>query len=124
MTLPIVQRRYADVIALWPGDERAKVCFSIEGNRVIVTDITRGGLPKGSGGSMVANALRVHGERTQPAHIRAANVLDKEAAFGIDSMAVLTDVIKRAAALLGGTVVATRQGQDLGKRWVEIDVRY
>ena len=124
MKNPTVQRRYDDYIALWPGDQRAKVCFSIEGNRAIVTDVTRGGLPKGSAGQMIAAAFQDHQILIKPAHIRAMNVLDKKKQFGRSSTALLTDVITRAAVALGGTVIGSRMGKFRGKVWVEVDVRY
>jgi hypothetical protein len=124
MVIPIVQQRYDDYIALWPGDRLAKVCFSIDGDRVTVTDVTRGGQAKGTGGDMIAAAIGAHGRPRRPAHIRAMNVLHKGPTFGRSSTDLLTAVLQRAAVALGGFVTASRMGQERGKVYVEVDIRY
>jgi hypothetical protein len=124
METPRVTKRYDDYIATWTNHELAKVCFSVEGTRVIVTDITRATLPKGSGGEMIAAALRVHGALVHPTCIRATNVLDKEETYGRSSAEVLTDVISEAARHLGGRVTGSRRGLRGDHVWVEVDVSY
>ena len=121
---PSVTKRFDDYIATWPGDPRAKVCFSITGDRVVVTDITRSNLPKGSAGYMIALSLTVHGELTKPRFIQAMNVLNKNDQHGQNSMMLLGDVLKRAAIALHGRPVSVKKGNHLGKDWIEVEVSY
>jgi hypothetical protein len=122
--IPRVTKRFDDYIATWVNHPLSKVCFSIEGARLIVTDITRATLPKGSGGEMIAAAVLAHGVCASPTCIRATNVLNKEEAYGRSSTALLTEVITQAAQHLGGRVTAARQGLYRDHVWVEVDVRY
>jgi len=121
---PRITKRYDDYIATWMNHPLSKVCFSIEGTRLVVTDITRATLPKGSGGEMIAAALLTHGVRVNPSCIRATNVLNKEETYGRSSTALLIEVITLAAQQLGGTITDVRQGVHGDHVWVEVDVRY
>lgn len=119
---PTVQQRFDDWIAVWSEHPRAKVCFKVDGATVIVSDITRATLPKGCGGDMIAQTMKV--QRLQPTRLRALNVLDKQEEFGRSSANLLTDVLRGAAVGLNGIVTASRMGQDRDKVYVEVDISY
>ena len=121
---PSVKKRFDDYIATWPGDPLAKVCFSIDGDRAVVTDVTRSNLPKGSAGQMIALTLQAHGELTRPRFIQAMNVLNKNEQHGRNSMLLLGNVLKRAAMALHGRPVSVKKGNYRGKDWVEVEVAY
>ena len=64
--------------AVWPGFPRAFALFSVEGSRIVVSDIFRDpNQPKGCAGQMLADAFAKVGV-SRPAIIRLCNILDTQ----------------------------------------------
>ena len=128
-THPVVVPHPDGYKATWPQWPRAFALFSKSGDRVSVTDIFRDpGQPKGSAGSMLADAFAMAGIR-HPKVIRMSNILESQptlAELAAGKRPAETVLGKTLSALVnesGGTIKEWRHGIDnRGKPWLEVEV--
>jgi hypothetical protein len=115
--------------ATWGNDPKAFAMFERSGSGVQVSDLFRGGQPKGSGGAMLADALREEGIN-QPSSIRFTNILEDQPtlaqlAEGVPiGETVLGKTLSNTAAKLGGKVTEWTTGVSRGKTWIEGKISY
>lgn len=124
-TTPIVSDHPDGYRVEWPGYNRAFALFSVEGSKVIVTDIFRDAAqPKGSAGQMLADAFRVAGI-WRPTEVRLANILPTQPTLSQlqegkpPEETVLGQVLVALAAALGLKTVYWNHGQERGKPFLE-----
>jgi hypothetical protein len=116
--------------AVWPGFPRAFALFSVEGNRIVVSDIFRDpNQPKGCAGHMLADAFAKVGA-LRPAIIRLSNILDTQPTSieiqrgTAPQDTVLGRTLLQLVQALGGRVSQWRHGSERDKPWIEVDVAY
>lgn len=124
-TTPIVSDHPDGYRVEWPGYQRAFALLSVEGTRVIVTDIFRDAAqPKGSAGQMLADAFRVIGIG-RPTTVRLANILSTQPTLAQlqqgkpPEETVLGQVLVALAKALGLAPVSWNHGQERGKPFIE-----
>jgi hypothetical protein len=104
--------------ATYGSDPKAIAMFEPEGPGVRVTDIYRGGQPKGTGGPMLADALSKAG-LGRPSFIRVTGILNEPTLQQLQAgvapgETVLGGTIQNAAQALGGKVTSFSQGVENG----------
>jgi RHS repeat-associated protein len=115
--------------AFWGKDPKAFSIFEPEGGGVRVSDIFRGGQPKGSGGRMLADALR-GAQIPKPKFIRLTNILadqptvDQLAKGMTVSETVLGRTLSSTVESLGGKITNWASGIEKGKPWIEAQISY
>lgn len=114
--------------ATWGSDPKAWAMFSKSGSGVVVTDLYRGGQPTGSGGVMLADALRSAGIK-RPSFIRFQNIIEENTVAQINEEVPLQDTklghtMSNAAGELGGKVSDWQHGVDRGQLWMTGTLSY
>jgi RHS repeat-associated protein len=115
--------------ATWGKDPRAMAKFEpAEGGAVHVTDLFRGAQPKGSGGIMLADALKA-AKLPRPTIIRGLGITNKPtvealAAGKPASSTVIGETLRTTAKELGATIVKWNTGKSGGKPYIEIRLAY
>jgi len=125
-TTPIVSDHPDGHSVEWPGYKRAFALFSVQGSKIVVTDIFRDpGQPKGSAGQMLADAFRAKGI-CRPGQVRIAKIIDTQPTKAqmdkgqAPSETVLGQVLIALGDAFGLRVTAWSHGEDrLGKPWIE-----
>ncbi|NJK69781.1 MAG: hypothetical protein HC941_27675 [Microcoleus sp. SU_5_3] len=94
-----------------------------------VSDIYRRDLPSGSGGRMIADALRTNGIN-RPSTIRLTNVQNTATTEAMSNGIALQDTLlgntlKNAIREMGGTPTNWTTGQNYrGQLWIEVKISY
>ena len=116
--------------AVWPGFPRAFALFSVEGGRIVVSDIFRDpNQPKGCAGQMLADAFAKVGV-SRPTIIRLCNILDTQPTTteiqrgNAPKDTVLGRTLLQLAQELGGRISQWRHGWERDKLWLEVDISY
>jgi hypothetical protein len=114
--------------ATWGSDPKAFAMFEPQGSGVQVTDLFRGAQPKGSGGEMLADALRGAGI-TRPEIIRFAQIINEptleQMAKGVSlSKTTLGRTLVNTVRKLGGEIANWKSGIYRDKPWIEVSIKY
>lgn len=127
---PIVSPHPDGYRATWPGYPKAFALFSIELDKVIITDIFRDpAQQKGTAGAMLAAALRLAGAR-RPKLIRIAKILESQITLsqiraGLPvSETVLGKTLANCAAGFDGKASEWAHGTERGKSWIQASIVY
>ena len=130
ITTPTIEPHPDGFKATWPGFPRAFALFSVERDRVIISDIFRDpAQPKGTAGAMLASALRQAGAR-RPQLIRIAKILESQITLAqIRARSplpetVLGKTLANCVAALGGNITQWEQGTERGKSWIQAAIDY
>lgn len=115
--------------ATWAGDPRAQVRFYMDGSQLVVSDVMRGAQPSGSGGRMVAMALRMR-YLTSPTSIRYLNLVNQPtldalaAGVAIEDTLVGRMILNTGAELGASTTTLTLGVTDRGVTWIDATMTY
>lgn len=130
LTRPSVGPHPDDYRAVWHGFPHAFALFSVEGSRIVISDIFRDpNQPKGCAGQMLADAFAQVGA-SRPSIIRLCNILDTQPTTidiqrGITPKdTVLGRTLVQLVQALGGRISQWRHGWERDKPWIEVDVEY
>jgi hypothetical protein len=130
LTKPSVSPHPDGYQADWHGFPRARALFSVEGSRIVVSDIFRDpNQPKGCAGQMLADCF-VEVRAARPANIRLCNILEKQpTALAIrqgiaPQHTILGRTLLQLVQALGGRISQWRHGSERDKPWIEVDVVY
>ena len=115
--------------ATWGKDPQARAIFEpAEGGAVNVTDLARGFQPKGSGGVMLADALKA-ANLGRPDTIRGLNIWNEPTVEALAkgtpaSETAIGRTLSTTATELGAKVVNWRTGTSGGRPFIEIKLDY
>lgn len=130
LVTPVVEPHPDGFRATWPGFPKAFALFSIERDRIVITDIFRDpAQSKGSAGRMLCDALRLAGAR-RPKVIRIAKILEGQLTLAqINSgvpldQTVLGQTLANCVTAFGGRATEWARGTERGKPWIEATIDY
>ena len=119
----VVSDGFGGYKATWGSDPKAFAMFRPEKDGVVVSDLFRGAQPSGSGGIMLADALRKGGLQ-RPASITFSNIIEDRTLAELKAgMApgetLLGKTLGNASKDLGARVVGWATGVTNGKPWMK-----
>jgi hypothetical protein len=119
----VVSDGFGGYKATWGRDPKAFAMFRPENGGVVVSDLFRGAQPSGSGGIMLADALRKGGLQ-RPASITFSNIIEDRTLAELKAgMApgetLLGKTLGNASKDLGARVVGWATGVTNGKPWMK-----
>jgi hypothetical protein len=119
----VVSDAFGGYKATWGSDPKAFAMFRPEKDGVVVSDLFRGAQPSGSGGIMLADALRKGGLQ-RPASITFSNIIEDRTLAELKAgMApgetLLGKTLGNASKDLGARVVGWATGVTNGKPWMK-----
>lgn len=119
----VVSDGFGGYKATWGSDPKAFAMFRPENGGVVVSDLFRGAQPGGSGGIMLADALRKGGLQ-RPASITFSNIIEDRTLAELKAgMApgetLLGKTLGNASKDLGARVVGWATGVTNGKSWLK-----